>query len=245
MRDHIWVFVIATFAVGPGALARGTPAPQVAAVVPHTRLPVDAAHRHVTLTALPMKGGKIDMARLLIDSSGIGERALLNLTPAQKQDVQAQINLMRSGKLAESVAPWRKLVGSLRGGSRAVSLDAVLRYVLRQGVLAKHPQIAAAAATAAQGAARVAALQARVGKLRAAQARCKSRAGACTPAQQQSGQQELLDATKQMQEMQTSFNLQYLQLQNKISHENRQFTMVSNIMKTKHDTAKSSINNIR
>jgi hypothetical protein len=55
----------------------------------------------------------------------------------------------------------------------------------------------------------------------------------------------LFAAIKQMQEMQMSFNLQYLMLQNKISHENRQFSMVSNIMKNKHDTAKNSINNIR
>ena len=51
--------------------------------------------------------------------------------------------------------------------------------------------------------------------------------------------------TRQMQEMNQSFNLQYLMLQNKISQENRQFSMVSNIMKNKHDTAKNSINNIR
>lgn len=50
---------------------------------------------------------------------------------------------------------------------------------------------------------------------------------------------------KAFRDSQMSFNLQYLNLQNKISHENRQFTMVSNIMKNKHDTAKNSINNIR
>jgi len=50
---------------------------------------------------------------------------------------------------------------------------------------------------------------------------------------------------KAMQEIDQSFNLQYLQLQNKISHENRQFTMISNIMKNKHDTAKNAINNLR
>jgi hypothetical protein len=55
----------------------------------------------------------------------------------------------------------------------------------------------------------------------------------------------LFKATAEMQEMQQSFNLQYLTLQNQISHENRQFSMVSNIMKNKHDTAKNSINNIR
>ena len=55
----------------------------------------------------------------------------------------------------------------------------------------------------------------------------------------------LFDQTKQMQEMQMSFNLQYLQLQNTMQNENRQFTMVSNIMKTKHDTVKNTISNVR
>lgn len=57
-------------------------------------------------------------------------------------------------------------------------------------------------------------------------------------------QSQLMQATQAMQEMQMSFNLQYLQLQNAMQNENRQFTMVSNIMKTKHDTVKSTISNI-
>ncbi len=56
---------------------------------------------------------------------------------------------------------------------------------------------------------------------------------------------ELLAATKQMQETQMSFNLQYLQLQSAMQHENRSYTAISNIMKTKHDTVKHSISNIR
>jgi hypothetical protein len=55
----------------------------------------------------------------------------------------------------------------------------------------------------------------------------------------------LMEADKSMQEMQQSFNLRYLQLQNQMQDENRQFTMVSNIIKTKHDTIKNSINNLR
>jgi hypothetical protein len=58
-------------------------------------------------------------------------------------------------------------------------------------------------------------------------------------------QQKLLDQTKGMQEMMASFNLQYLQLQEKMQQENRSFSTISNVMKTKHDTAKSSINNVR
>lgn len=58
-------------------------------------------------------------------------------------------------------------------------------------------------------------------------------------------QQDMINQTKGMQEMMASFNLQYLQLQEKMQQENRSFTTISNVMKTKHDTAKSSINNVR
>lgn len=46
-------------------------------------------------------------------------------------------------------------------------------------------------------------------------------------------------------EMDASFNLEYLQLQQDMQAQNRQFTLVSNIMKVKHDTAKAAINNVR
>jgi hypothetical protein len=60
-----------------------------------------------------------------------------------------------------------------------------------------------------------------------------------------SSQQDLLNQTKGMQEMAQSFNLQYLQLQEKMQAENRSFSTVSNVMKTKHDTAKNAVSNVR
>ncbi len=56
---------------------------------------------------------------------------------------------------------------------------------------------------------------------------------------------QLMQATREMQELNMSFNMQYLQLQQKMQQDNRQFTMLSNIMKTKHDTAKNAISNVR
>ena len=47
------------------------------------------------------------------------------------------------------------------------------------------------------------------------------------------------------EEMQESFNLQYLNLQQHMQQQNRQFTMVSNIMKVKHDTTQAAIRNMR
>jgi hypothetical protein len=47
-----------------------------------------------------------------------------------------------------------------------------------------------------------------------------------------------------IQEMNQTFNLQYLNLNHEMQGENRKFTTLSNIMKTKHDTAKATINNI-
>jgi hypothetical protein len=70
-------------------------------------------------------------------------------------------------------------------------------------------------------------------------------AGGAGGAQGGGSQQDLLNQTKDMQEMMASFNLQYLQLQEKMQMENRSFSTVSNVMKTKHDTAKSSISNVR
>ena len=65
------------------------------------------------------------------------------------------------------------------------------------------------------------------------------------PASTGNAQQDLMNQTKQLQEMQMSFNLQYLTLQQKMQGENRQFSTISNVLKTKHDTTKNSINNIR
>jgi translation elongation factor EF-1beta len=52
-------------------------------------------------------------------------------------------------------------------------------------------------------------------------------------------------AVKAMKEMQIAFNLEYLQLQSQIQNEARQYTSISNVMKTNHDTLKNSINNVR
>lgn len=65
------------------------------------------------------------------------------------------------------------------------------------------------------------------------------------PASGTTGVDSTMAAAKQMQEMNMSFNMQYLMLQQKMQADNRQFTTLSNIMKTKHDTAKNAINNVR
>lgn len=59
------------------------------------------------------------------------------------------------------------------------------------------------------------------------------------------GQTPAMNATKSMQDTQMSFNLQYLRLQSQMQSENRAYTAVSNIMKTRHDTVKNSIDNVR
>jgi len=58
-------------------------------------------------------------------------------------------------------------------------------------------------------------------------------------------QGDMMGRMEKMQEMNQSFNMQYLGLQQKMQDESRRFTMISNIMKTKHDTAKNSISNLR
>ncbi len=52
-------------------------------------------------------------------------------------------------------------------------------------------------------------------------------------------------ATRELVQMNQSFNLQYLGLQNQMQNENRQYTAVSNIMKSKRAALQNSLGNIR
>lgn len=56
---------------------------------------------------------------------------------------------------------------------------------------------------------------------------------------------QMMMATQQMQEMNQAFNLQYLQLQEKMQQEGREYTCLSNVMKAKNDTAKNSLSNLK
>ncbi len=60
-----------------------------------------------------------------------------------------------------------------------------------------------------------------------------------------SAQQEQLDKMWAMQRESQMFNMQYLELQTEMQAENRRFSSMSNLMKVRHDTAKSAINNMQ
>jgi hypothetical protein len=55
---------------------------------------------------------------------------------------------------------------------------------------------------------------------------------------------DLMDATRALQQQAQSFNLQFLQLQESMQRESREFTALSNVMKVRHETAKNAIGNI-
>ena len=57
-------------------------------------------------------------------------------------------------------------------------------------------------------------------------------------------QGDLLEATRAMQQEAQAMNLQYLQLQERMQQESREFTTLSNVMRVKHDTARAAIGNI-
>jgi len=65
---------------------------------------------------------------------------------------------------------------------------------------------------------------------------------AATPGVSQSA---LMQVTQQMQQMQMSFNLQYLQLQENMQNDARQYTSLSSILKTKQDAAKAALANMK
>ncbi len=58
-------------------------------------------------------------------------------------------------------------------------------------------------------------------------------------------QWDLLEAQKLLNSQSQSFNLAYMQLQDQMQKESREFNTLTNIMKVRHDSAKAAINNIR
>jgi hypothetical protein len=59
-----------------------------------------------------------------------------------------------------------------------------------------------------------------------------------------SSEGDVLEATRSLQQEARTFNLQYLQLQENMQRESREFTALTNVMKVKHDSAKAAIQNI-
>jgi hypothetical protein len=59
-----------------------------------------------------------------------------------------------------------------------------------------------------------------------------------------SSEGDVLEATRTLQQEARTFNLQYLQLQESMQRESREFTALTNVMKVKHDSAKAAISNI-
>ncbi len=55
---------------------------------------------------------------------------------------------------------------------------------------------------------------------------------------------DIVEATRALQQEAQSSNLQYLQLQEAMQRESREFTSLTNVMKVKHDSAKAAINNV-
>jgi hypothetical protein len=58
------------------------------------------------------------------------------------------------------------------------------------------------------------------------------------------GETDLIAATRALQQEAQAMNLQYLQLPERMQQESREYTALSNVMKVKHETARSAIGNI-
>lgn len=59
------------------------------------------------------------------------------------------------------------------------------------------------------------------------------------------GSGDAFEATRILQQEGQSFNLRYLELQERLQRETREFTAVSNVMKVRHDAARAAIQNVQ
>jgi hypothetical protein len=69
--------------------------------------------------------------------------------------------------------------------------------------------------------------------------------GTSTLASGSPGGGDAFDAARLLQAEGQSFNLKYLELQERMQRETREFTAVSNVMKVRHDAARAAIQNVQ
>lgn len=65
-----------------------------------------------------------------------------------------------------------------------------------------------------------------------------------TPGGQTGAGRDDIDKMWDMQKDNQAYNMEYMQLQQQLQSDNRSFSTLSNLMKVRHDTAKSAINNM-
>jgi hypothetical protein len=69
--------------------------------------------------------------------------------------------------------------------------------------------------------------------------------GAGAPSAGGPGEGDIMASARALQAESQAWNAQYLQLQEAMQRENREFTALSNVMKVKHETARAAISNIQ
>jgi NAD(P)H-hydrate repair Nnr-like enzyme with NAD(P)H-hydrate epimerase domain len=68
---------------------------------------------------------------------------------------------------------------------------------------------------------------------------------ASAPAAGGAGSGDAFEAARVLQQEGQSFNLRYLELQERLQRETREFTALSNVMKVRHDAARAAIQNVQ
>ena len=138
------------------------------------------------------------------------------------------------------VAPTadRKTAPSSFGATlRAAAAGAAEGLAAAAGILAPLAPAGMVLAGAVRGVAQAAAGAARPAS--------SGTSGTTTLAPVSAGGADGFEAARTLQAEGQSFNLRYLELQERMQRETREFTAVSNIMKVRHDAARAAIQNVQ
>jgi len=141
------------------------------------------------------------------------------------------------------VAPTadRKTAPSSFGATlRAAAAGAAEGLAAASGILAPLAPAGMVLAGAVRGV-----VQAAAGAARPASPGTPGMSGTSTLASTSAGGADGFEAARVLQAEGQSFNLRYLELQERMQRETRKFTAVSNIMKVRHDAARAAIQNVQ
>lgn len=200
--------------------------------------------------ASPARADERAVARTPVPRAAAQARAL---TPAQSAYIERSLTAQQRAQLtsmAQTLArtpsydaiddQWTRFLQTWPA-DKPMDVDAVIARVLHESHLASRQALA-------EYSDRLRYFNEQKSRLRRdlQSARSRQAAARATGVQaEQASAEEIRQLESRLARAERDARSAQLQLQQKQQHENRQFTMIANVMKVKHDTAKASISNVR
>jgi len=104
-------------------------------------IPVKPGYRHLRVTALPTRGGKVDAKAVLLRSSNAKNFSALGLNAAQSRSFGQVVRLLKNKQNARAKKVWAVTIKKMKSGSIPKDINSLIQSVLRESYLESNKDL--------------------------------------------------------------------------------------------------------